>query len=243
MSIQDRTARYNDSAYMEGGLERWQLDRAVYPVRAVVIHHTAGFYGPSLGVNATETEELVQLDELATHHRGAWGIGPGYHYAVFPSGRGYAIGKFGTHRAHTKGRAAAWPNQHWNWIALGVVAFGNYQVEAPSKELVATLSEVYDEITTFAGRVPVAIHRAAPTVNASNVSFSQNTLCPGSRLVDALRGEGLWRTTTDGLYVPSATPVTQSARESWDDGYTHGFNTALNQIIAQAERRLRPNEG
>ena len=122
----DLTERYFATEFMRGGVARWKLDRNAWPVRAIVLHHAAGWYGSPLGPDASRREEEERIHSLARDHRARFGIGPGYHYAAFPSGRLYAVGKAGTHRAHTKGRNPE-TGERWNVDAIGVCALGDYE--------------------------------------------------------------------------------------------------------------------
>ena len=182
MATIDLTERYDRERYLAGGRRAWTLDRSAKPVRAIVVHHSAAFYGPRLGLAATGDEELVQLDALAADHHARFGVGPGYHYVAFPSGRLYAVGKAGTHRAHTKGRNPA-SGERWNVEAIGVCAMGDYEAGEPSAPLLATLTEAVGEIRGYgfaeSALIPVHAHGLAPTVDASGRPFSQATACPG----------------------------------------------------------------
>lgn len=176
----DLTDRYHSSQYMRGGPAAWAIDRNVEPVKALMIHHTAGFYGPTLGVGATQEQEIAQLDALARDHMARFGIGPGYYYAGFPSGRLYAIGKYGTHRAHTKGRNIQTGNL-WNRESLAIVAFGDYEANPMSGPLKAALGAGITEVKGFAGPVPVYPHGETPGNPTS-------TSCPGRHIKAWLKG-------------------------------------------------------
>ena len=195
MATIDLTERYDRLRYLAGGSERWRLDRVARPVRGVVLHHAAGFYGEGLGLGATGDEEVAQLDALAADHRARFGVGPGYHYVAFPSGRLYAAGKAGTHRAHTKGRNPA-SGERWNVDAIGVCAMGDYEAGEPSAPLLAALTEAVGEIRGYGfaepAMIPVHAHGLVPTVDASGRPFSQATACPGRHvapLVSSLNGD------------------------------------------------------
>lgn len=188
MATIDLTDRYHSAAYMEGGPARWLVDRARTPVRAVVLHHTAGWYGPALGADATPEAERAQIDALARDHRARFGIGPGYHYLAFPSGRLYAVGKWGTHRAHTAGRDPA-TGERWNAVALGVCAFGDFEAGVPSAGNHRALRTALDEANRIAGApLPVIAHGSVPTVDAAGRPTPQATACPGRHLRAWLSG-------------------------------------------------------
>ncbi len=182
----DLTDRYYAVAYMQGGTGPWTISRVQYPVRAIPLHHTAGWYGAKLGANATQAQEEQQIESIARDHRERFGIGPAYNYFVFPSGRVYAAGKVGTHRAHTKGRNPNTLNP-WNYDGIAVCAVGNYEVEQPTPQLIAGIRTAVDEIRSFgfvyAPDIPVFGHGVIPTVDSQGKSFSQATACPGRFLL------------------------------------------------------------
>lgn len=177
----DLTSRYNIGRYMQGGPSAWALDRAAEPVRALMIHHTAGFYGQTLGIGATQAEEIEQLDALAADHAARFKIGPGYYYAAFPSGRLYAIGKYGTHRAHVKGRNPQ-TNNWWNRESLAIVAFGGYETNQMSGPLKAAIGAGITEIMGYVDDVPIYPHGETP-------GNPTQTSCPGKYVKAFLRGE------------------------------------------------------
>ena len=181
MATIDLTERYDRERYLAGGPRAWTLDRSANPVRAIVVHHSAGFYGPPLGLAATGDEELAQLDALAADHHARFGVGPGYHYVAFPSGRLYAGGKAGTHRAHTNGRNPE-SGERWNVEAIGVCAMGDYEAGEPSAALTEAVGEIRGYGFAEPGLIPVHAHGLAPTVDGSGRPFSQATACPGPQL-------------------------------------------------------------
>ncbi|MYA20967.1 MAG: hypothetical protein F4Z25_12155 [Chloroflexi bacterium] len=187
----DLTDRYFATEFMRGGMARWKLDRDAWPVRAIVLHHAAGWYGPPLGPDASRREEEERVHSLARDHHARFGIGPGYHYVAFPSGRLYAVGKAGTHRAHTKGRNPE-TGRYWNVEAIGVCALGDYEHRGrddPTPGLRDAIEEAVEEIRGFRftlPNAPVFGHGATPTVDASGDSAPQATSCPGRRLTPLL---------------------------------------------------------
>lgn len=186
MKTTDLTNRYHLDAYMEGGPARWTLDRGRQPARAVILHHTGGWYGRALDASASVAEEIAQVDALARDHRARFGIGPGYHYLAFPSGRLYAAGKWGTQRAHTTGRDPV-TGERWNVQAVGVCAFGNFEAERPAAGTVAGVRAALDEVNRVAGRpLPVIPHGETPSADGSGRGFAQATACPGVHLRTAL---------------------------------------------------------
>ena len=187
----DLTDRYFATEFMRGGMARWRLDRDTWPVRAIVLHHAAGWYGPPLDADASRREEEERIRSLARDHHARFGIGPGYHYVAFPSGRLYAVGKAGTHRAHTKGRNPE-TGRYWNVEAIGVCAFGDYERSGrddPTPGLREAIEEAVETIRGFRftlPNLPVFGHGATPTVKASGESAPQATSCPGRRLTPLL---------------------------------------------------------
>ena len=187
----DLTERYFTSEFMRGGAARWTLDRDAWPVRAIVVHHAAGWYGHPLGADASRGDEEQRVLALARDHRARFGVGPGYHYAAFPSGRLYAVGKAGTQRAHTKGRNPE-TGRRWNVEAIGVCVLGDYERagrDEPTPALREAIAEAVEEIRGFRFTIPdapVYPHGATPTVNASGAPLPQATSCPGRRLTPLL---------------------------------------------------------
>jgi hypothetical protein len=186
MSAIDLTDRYNTNAYMRGGPSAWANPRILNPVSRGYIHHTAGFYTSPMQLrkaDATEAHERAEIDAIALDHATRFGIGPGYVYLVFPSGRVYAVGKWGTHRAHTKGRDPD-TKKHHNEIGIGVCAVGNYETEHPTTAMTSAIAKTMKEVEGHAGRkLPWTGHGETPTVNAQGVAYSQATLCPGKNLL------------------------------------------------------------
>ncbi len=187
----DLTERYFATEFMRDGMARWKLDRDAWPVRAIVLHHAAGWYGPPLGADASRRDEEQRIHSLARDHHTRFGIGPGYHYVAFPSGRLYAVGKAGTHRAHTKGRSPE-TGVHWNLEAIGICALGDYERrggDEPTPGLHEAIEAAVEEIRGFrftAPGAPVFGHGLTPTANASGDPLPQATSCPGRRLIPLL---------------------------------------------------------
>ena len=239
----DLTDRYNQERYMRNGTGTWWLNRETQPVTAVVMHHSAGYYGAFTG---TAAGEVTQLDRMAADHRERFGIGPGYHYAAFPSGRLYAIGKYGTQRAHTKGRDPA-VLRRWNEQAIGVVAMGDYELSPPTGAMVAALLAATHEVTLLsraAGQpVPeVYFHGLVPTVTMRGQSYSQSTACPGQWLRQAYH-----------LAPPEAKPVPRPSdapglsafeqrRAVYRAGYVGGYRAAMLDVREDANERLDDGE-
>lgn len=187
----DLTERYFATEFMRGGMARWKLDRDAWPVRAIVLHHAAGWYGPPLSPEASRREEEQRIHSLARDHHARFGIGPGYHYVGFPSGRLYAVGKAGTHRAHTKGRNPE-TGVRWNIEAIGICALGDYERagrDEPTTGLREAIEAAVEEIRGFRFTLPGAPlfgHGMTPTVNTSGDPLPQATSCPGRRLIPLL---------------------------------------------------------
>ncbi len=185
----DLTGRYHLPRYQRKFNRRgqridWTVDRSSEPVLALMIHHTTGYYlGVTLDENATRAQEVAQIDAMADDHRNRFGIGPGYHYAAFESGRLYAIGKYGTHRAHVKGINPATQNL-WNRESLAIVGFGNFQRDQVLPRLWAAITEGIREVNKFVGEdLTLYGHREVP-------GNPTQTSCPGDYLmakVDAWR--------------------------------------------------------
>ena len=178
----DLTDRYNVRVYMRefnrrGERINWTVDRGQEPVVALIIHHTAGFYlGATLDENSTEAKELAQIDAVARDHRERFGIGPGYHYFAFPSNRLYAVGKYGTHRAHTKGINPETGNW-WNREALAICAFGDLQANPVAPGLRAAVLRGIEEVRGYTeADLTLWGHREVP-------GNPTRTTCPGDNLM------------------------------------------------------------
>lgn len=172
----DLTDRYHNLTYQRREID-WSVDRELEPVRALAIHHTAGFYlGVTLTEQSTQEEEIAQIDALAQDHFTRFGIGPGYYYIAFPSGRLYAVGKYGTHRAHVKGRNPE-TNNWWNREALAIVAFGDYQADPVPPKLWSAIVEGIEEVRGYTSAdLAVYGHREVP-------GNSKPSQCPGDNLL------------------------------------------------------------
>lgn len=207
---------YFDTAeFMRGGKSPWALPGNL-EVRAIVLHHTAGWYGAALTAKATESQEFAQLVALARDHVTRFGIGPGYNVAVFPSGRVWAVGRHGTRRAHTKGRDPV-TRRRWNEVGRGIVAFGNFSVEPFTRRQGAGLIAAVQDSLTWSGVTDdVAIHEHGliPTVDAAGVKYSQATECPGANLA-------AWRAAGNLVLDGGAEPAFQPDR--WETGWAAGY--------------------
>ncbi len=203
--ITDLSDRYESSTRpVEGAGDNWRMD-PVPQTQALIVHHWAGWYGPELTPAASKADEIEQIDRCAADHRDRFGIGPGYTYIAFPSGRAYAVRKWYQHAAHTKGRApvdaipdsayARWP---WNWVGRAVAAAGLGNTDDQDDILEAAIDEALWEMRKLGpDRVhpdaPVYVHRSVPTVNARGLPFPQGTACPGQYLASlAQAGQWTW---------------------------------------------------
>ena len=194
----DLSNAYFTPEFMSGGTSPWTLDRNATPYRAIALHHAAGWYGQALGVNARQDTEERRIEAMAHDQRQRLGIGPAYNYVVFSSRRVYAVGKVGTHRAHTKGRNPA-TGERWNVEAIAICAMGDYETagrDELSPGLALAIEDAVNEIRGFPFTVagaPVHGHGVIPTVNSAGDVFPQNTACPGRRLtplIAELNGAG-----------------------------------------------------
>lgn len=220
--IVDLTDRFHVGKYQREDIN-WSLNRNVDPVEAIIIHHTAGWYGGLRAIETTPALEMAQLDALAADHRNRFGIGPGYHYAVFPSGRVYAIGKSGTHRAHTKGRNPM-NKARWNRRAIGIVAFGDYEKNKPTAAMVRGIREAVADIKRWSRArdtgLPVYWHRDVPTVTHDGTVYTQATACCGQYLIEALIAA------QDFLPVPEPEP-----EETWIGNLRDGVEALEKELL------------
>lgn len=189
----------------------WSMPSARLEVRAVILHHWAGWYGPRLTASATASQEFEQLVACARDHRARFGIGPGYNLIVFPSGRVWAVGRHGTHRAHTKGRDAK-SMRPWNEVGRSVCVAGNLSEEPVGMPLARGIRTAVAEVMSWPGVIPDIVvheHGLIPTVDSAGTRYSQATECPGRNL-SAWRAQG-------GLTLPNTevdpdAPAWQRAR-------------------------------
>lgn len=180
--MEDLTGRYYNSRHMHPEPSAWHVSRDDFPVVSAAIHHTAGFYGPHLATTADRDQEIAQIDSMALDHVNRYGIGPAYHYVVMPSGNPYAIGKWGTHRAHTAGRNPD-TNNYWNREVIGVVLFGDFSKYPPTRPQRYGTLEVVEEIQRIAelDHLTLRGHREHDSIPTQRFPHGQQTTsCPGS---------------------------------------------------------------
>lgn len=166
----------------------YPVNRQTVPVRALIVHHTAGWYGSKLDGAATQSQEVGRLEALTDDHRARFGMGPGYTYAAFPSGRLYALRAVGMSGAHTKGRNPE-TGRLWNEDGVAVVAFGNYETDGVPRGILDAIKEATNEVAGWpftAAELRQHLHGTIPTVNKAGVAFDQQTACPGRHLKAAL---------------------------------------------------------
>lgn len=187
MSALDITNRFHHPGFQDSTID-WRISRHDYPIRAVILHHSAGFYGATLSEGSLLEQDQAQIDAMAADHFNRFGIGPGYNYVACPSGRLFAVGKVGTHRAHTKGRNPE-DRGRWNIDGVAICALGNYEVDEPGELLKAAIRRGINEIRGFSvaasPTIPLYPHGSIPTVDSRGHNFPQGTACPGKHLIDA----------------------------------------------------------
>jgi N-acetylmuramoyl-L-alanine amidase len=227
--IIDVSSYFDTENVMAGGPAAWRIDEALR-VEAIILHHWAGWYGPRLDARATAAQEFEQLVACARDHHARFGIGPGYNVIVFPSGRAWAVGKHGTHRAHTIGRNPE-SGAYWNTVGRAICAAGNYEEEPVGPLLAEALRRAVDHVRTWPGVLPdapVHEHGLTPTVNAAGVMFSQGTACPG-RNIAAWRAAG-------GLNAPPQTDRFEDGRRlGRREGYDRGVADSMEAARRVAE--------
>jgi hypothetical protein len=233
MTTIDLTDRFNNTLYMKGGVHIWV--RSVYDVEHIIVHHTAGFYGEALTVFSSPSQEERQIHLMAEDHHARFGIGPGYHYVVVPSGRKYAVGKAGTHRAHTKGRydhIDSLTRPRWNDTAIGVVLFGDFMTRGPTPQAVESLHDVVEEIRKWAKKplMSVRFHGTVPTVNRDGDPYSQGTNCPGTFLTSMLASMN--------FEVDPAVPVIDRYSEGLERGKQLGWAAASDEALSQVQKKV-----
>jgi len=183
----DLTDRFHTSEFMRNGPQAWAMNRQAVPFQQIIIHHTTEANGWAYGVNLNNTlsqaqEELAIL-ALARDHFNRFGIGPGYNFLVFPSGRMYAVGKAGTQRRHTSNSHGRTDGRTWNYDSVAICAFGDYNTRTPTQ---AMLTAIKEEIESIKGWSITAPNPRLMTHREANPS----TACPGNNLqafVETLR--------------------------------------------------------
>ena len=238
----DLTERYNVEQYMTGGPAAWQIQSPMPSVVARIVHHWAGEF--ISGDEHTHEDALAEIDACARFHRAGWGIGPGYNVIVAETGV-YAVGKHGTHRAHTKGRN---PNSGapWNVVGRSVALIGNFETETLTPTLKLNLPKALAELQSWPNTIanaPIYPHGEIPTVNSAGVALSQGTLCPGRNVKAWLAGGGPSQPAP--VPTPPGTGPTGSTatafRNGWRLGYSEGRFDALSAITsAAADQRDEP---
>lgn len=178
-----------------------------YGVELNIVHHAAGWYGPPLGADDLRSNEIAQINRMAADHRDRFGTGPAYNYIAFPSGRLYAVRKWGLRGVHTKGYSPT-SGRPWNVAGRAVCAMGNWQDEDPPQGTVDAVIQALREMSQIRGthnwRDSWAGHKDVPTLAAPAAAvMGQGTACPGDRLLAALKRE---------IYTPTDDPDTELAR-------------------------------
>ncbi|TAJ19065.1 MAG: hypothetical protein EPO65_07675 [Dehalococcoidia bacterium] len=236
--IIDATNYFNVAEFQPGGITPLSALRVV----GLLLHHTAGWYGPALTQKANLDQEFAQLVAMARDQAGRAeiGIGPAYNLAAFPSGRVWAIGKHGTRRAHTAGRDPQ-TGEPWNVVGRAVVAFGNYETEAVTRLLGIALIRAFEEMRTWKGVVPDAPiyeHGLTPTVNSAGVRYSQATSCPGRNLAAWRAAGGLTEAVGGGApqYQPDPTDA------AYARGYQDAARTYFGKGAAAAYDLIHAND-
>lgn len=235
--IIDATNYFHAKEFMDGGPAAWTL--SAVRVVALLLHHSAGWYGQALTEKATVHQEFAQLVAMARDHRARFGVGPAYNVAVFPSGRRWAIGKHGTHRAHTAGRDPV-SRERWNEVGRALVVMGDYEAGEMSKPMQAGVCWAVADMLSWRGveaDVPIHEHGLTPTVNSDGMRYSQGTACPG-RYVAAWRAAG-------GLVVPGQTvPAYQPdlTDAAFGRGYLDGYRTGYGKGAAAAYDLVHAND-
>jgi|TARA_Y100000310_G_scaffold191483_1_gene191466 hypothetical protein len=144
-----------------------QTPALIAPHIGVAIHHTVS--DPEA---ETEDEERAFLHAVDDYHRNVRGwttIGIGYHALVFPSGRGYLVGKPNTQRAHIADR---------NHLYYGIAFVGDFSNSSPT----AAAIRAGQKISEMVGLQVLGGHRDFP---------DQNTACPGNWNYMSPPGPGL----------------------------------------------------
>lgn len=218
--IIDLTDRFHNAAFIDNIAAR-TVNRAQRPFKHIIIHHTTSVLSNGVpmaygirtdgGATVRDQEEQAILG-LARDHRQRFGIGPGYYYAGFHSGRYYAVGKVSTERRHTSNTDGRTDGRTWNHDSIAIVLFGNFNAVQPSQAMKDGLHEVIQQIKSWPFTDPdvrIMGHRDA----------NPRTECPGDNLM------ALIHPPVDGRY---------------DEGYADGWNAALaesSRVIGDIRRK------
>lgn len=185
IGVIDATDFFNTERFMLGS---HTLSRSEHPVEALSLHHWVGWRLPA---TATVQEEFDRLIQVADFHYDKYNIGPAYWTCGYASGRVWAVGKFGSHRASVAGRSPA-SRALWNYRLVAHAQAGNFEVDAvtegDARALIIAFTEMYSW-PTVTPETPIYEHGLTPTVNSRGVVYSQSTACPG-RNIAAFRAAG-----------------------------------------------------
>jgi len=181
----DMTDRYFSSTYMKPRPQDWKIDRSgVGHIEFIVVHHSAGWYGNALTDSSSEGAQIEMIDALAADHADRFGIGPGYHY-IIASTQAFAVGKWGTHRAHTAGTHEI-SQVKYNHNSIGICVLGNADREPITLKQRQLLRHTVDEIIRISGELylPVIGHNEANVIKSERFpNGRQTTTCPGKYLL------------------------------------------------------------
>ncbi|MBN2304684.1 MAG: N-acetylmuramoyl-L-alanine amidase [Anaerolineae bacterium] len=175
----DHTAENEAGDYSLDNAEGWrEYDadlRAMY--QTVVVHHSVIY----------ETDDVTTMREIQRLHMETrkW-ADIGYHFGVGKSGQVFEGRDLAARGTHVEG---------YNTGSVGVVFFGNFEVESPTVE----------QIESGRGLIDWLALRLELTHLAGHGDFNDFTKCPGAHMVvylDTLAQSAGLRLGTDG-YVPS----------------------------------------
>lgn len=199
-----------------------------YVVEAAIVHHAAGWYGPPLTGAESGDIEISRIDAMAADQRARKLLGPAYNYVAFPSGRLYAVRKWGIRGTHT-GLFSPESRQSWNVAGRAVCAMGSWESETPPGALVAAVHQALNEIREIVGE-PIAVygHRDTPSVNEAGQPEAQPTRCPGTKLLDAL-----------GLGEPAASAPGRT-EDAYRAGFERGWSEGRDAAAGRAQRAAMP---
>lgn len=173
----DLTDRFHTVEFMQGGPGRWAIDRTAVPFRNIAIHHSTEVNGFAYGVpieGTTRQQEEQAILALALDHRARFGIGPGYNYIGFQSGRLYAVGKAGTERRHTSNTDGRSDGNTWNRDTLAFCMFGGFEQREPSQALKQAIRAEIDRARGW------SIMATNPRIDGHR-GYNPRTSCPGDR--------------------------------------------------------------
>lgn len=176
----------------------------------IAIHHTV----TRMDADASEKEERLHLEAIDNYHVSLDYGGLGYHFVVFPSGRGYRTGNPRRARAHVAKR---------NHELQGIALVGDFTSESPTTLALQTVGEILRELNPE--------HHLAVRGHRDWAVPGWGTECPASlTAID-------WGRVQDGLVPPAWFPSMQQVAHSLHFAYT-GYYLGKQDALVGSDREV-----